>query len=267
MTLKLTLQTNGTVGATLVQSGGQALAVLERISKPDGFWAERDGVFACLLKATESSDAVPAGAGWARLKMKADGRFSLAGKLADGTPLVQSGYAGADGKITTFLLLPRGRGKLAIEASVPDQPVPVWNGTAEWHGAANRGNYPLGFDTELELIGERAASLGKDREVLTGSTSDLAAELILVDPAADSVRIPLTLRPGGKVAVSTPNTLRARVGRAADGGFKGSLKYPATGRPISFSGMILPSQREGTGFFLDQGKSRVVRLVPTTPAD
>jgi hypothetical protein len=202
----------------------------------------------------------PGGDSWGLVSVSKGGRIALKGLLADNTPVTQASLVSKSGLWPLYVPLYGGQGLLCgwlgfTNASDVGGAV-TWTKTV-----AGAAVYPGPFSLTTQALGERYPPASKRGDVL-----DLTRTKGLT----------LALQGG---ALTTPVTNRLTVARSGQSVFflcpQASLTFaPSTGvfsglakelngpGAVRFSGVVLPRNGFGAGFFVDGGLSGQVRLSP-----
>lgn len=100
------------------------------------------------------NDAVPQGNGYGAFTIAADGKLSIAGKLADGEALTNAGFVGPDGEIAVFKTLYTTKDKGSIVGTL-DLDAPALDGEITWSRPVNPSDkhrlYRAGFPDVITL--------------------------------------------------------------------------------------------------------------------
>lgn len=140
---------------SLAVGGGSASVmgwrrVWRLVSKPA---TSRQGYYTMGLEVTSPiiGSPVPEGTGFARCVVGADGGISLAGKVADGSPITSAGFIGPNGEVLLYQLLYAKLGSVVGRLAITENPVGslsnnIIAGLLTWlKPASNTRVYPRGF--------------------------------------------------------------------------------------------------------------------------
>lgn len=255
--------------------GANCLAVLPE-PKP--------GKYTILLSATDTSDAVPQGTGYATLTVGKHGGVAIAGKLADGESFSTSGVLVTSTAVTQFSInkplrypsvttrgqkgLLSGTLKFVIETGTSDL-----NGTLEWIKPEQRTTtkYPATIDTTLNVKGSLYMPPGRGKSVLPGFPVEggtASGTVELSDTSGFILSGTAQLSDANKLIITNPqDSLKVTI-TPSTGIFKGYFKYsPAVpggkAKLTDFGGVLFQDQIMGNGFFLGPNGSGTVSLTGT----
>jgi len=265
LTVQLQLdEVNGSdqITGTVAVSDGSWLA--ELAANRDVFNANTNpcphaGTYTLLIPGTPGATGSPAGDGYGLVKVTTAGRVMLTGLLADNTSVSQSTFLSKSGDWPLYVArYPAGRGSILGWLTFTNTPGDDLHGALIWTRPVQPSVplYNMGFTVVTETIGSqyipppggtRALNLVNDIVVL--SDGNLAASLtnhVQVD--ADNT-----------VVSQDDGAFQMKI-KSANGLFAGKVKDPATGKNISFKGVVLQKQNAGAGFFLNQDQSGEVYI-------
>lgn len=251
---------NGTDRVTGSVSGGTWTATLagdRAIYDGKTKIAPGAGSYTLILAGPHGSATEPGGDSYGTLTVGKNGEIAFAGTLADGTKVTPSAPVSKHGQWPLYASLYSGQGVLWGWLAFTTPP-----GTVAWVKLPeNTAYYPTGFSLAAEAVGARYSPPGKGTNVLGMSTTkDLT--LTLEDGGLmQGITNRLGLTPNGQVTPLSGSKLSLTF-TPATGAFNGSVVNPATGKPISFGGVVLQGQGIGSGFFLGTSGSGEVRLEP-----
>jgi len=227
------------------------------------------GRYTALLSSTDTSAAVPQGAGYAILTISKTGGVVMAGKLADGESFSSSskieatGTSGSPFSINKPLSYPKGKkgslvGTLSILTVTGSTEL---SGTLAWEKPQETtGAYPGAFSTNLDVTGSQYA-FTKGGSVLPAFESGTLAisdtNVVILSGSAHFTG-------GDTLTLYTPTDQLKMTITSATGVFKGTFSYPIAGKPskrTEFSGVMLQNQDAAGGFFLGPNGSGTVSLV------
>jgi hypothetical protein len=207
------------------------------------------------------------------------GTARLAGTLADGTPIL---YSNALSKAATWpLFFPtlRGKGSLSGWVSFPKTAADAMasSGLVWFKPAATlvRAStlYPSGWPAGMavDLMGSKYVrpARSENRSSFAGlgppdlATGNAEAELFGSDLPADGLHAPLNILPNDLVQLIAPNSDRLAMRLApSNGTFSGSFNPAAGGGRSTFKGVILQKHQCAVGYFLRNGASGSIEVVP-----
>jgi hypothetical protein len=203
---------------------------------------------------------VPGGDSYATLSIDAGGKFKLAGNLADGTKITQSGVVSGFGDWALYIPLYKGLGSfqgdvIYLPGSTEDYTAP----TVNWFKPEMPTAKFYREDFATETIGSGALYTPPARgtrviEITNGVVSFLGGNLMA--PFENSI----TLGADNKVINNSSNKLTLTI-TATTGLFKGSVTPPDATKAISFGGVIYQKTDAAYGFFLGTNQSGQVSIM------
>ena len=254
---------------------GQPIAITQGVVPPAA------GKYTLLLGPMDTSPLVPQGIGYATLTVGEKGGVVMAGKLPDGesftvtTSILAPGTADCRFSFDETLqypsiLLYKATGSLTGTLAFESGTDADLAGTFTWNKPQQvKGDYPMAFKTNLDVIGSRYLPAAKGSSVLPGFTS---GTLMLSDTGALMVSGSTPLDQGVALASSNILVLTDPVRdqlkvtiNPSTGVFKGAFLYPIPGRKpklTDFEGLLFQDQTLGGGFFLGPNGSGRVSLSP-----
>ncbi len=220
------------------------------------------GNFTVVLPAnTNNPAAFPQGDGWALVTVDAAGNIRARGVLADGARFNQRVPVSKFGTWPLHALLYKKTGWLGGWVAFTNVV-----GVSDCEGDVNWLR-PAGEANALALVGARYVAPPTGQRVLALGDGAGNARLILGGgdlPGAQTNL--LTVDADNKVTVVSGDSAKLGVViNAKTGQFKGSFAHPVTGRAAKFSGVVLPIQNFGAGFFVGPGQTGYVILEPVAP--
>ena len=252
-------------------NGTQANAISGGTPTPTPTPTPEAGKYTLLLSATDASEAVPQGTGYATLTVSKKGGAVIAGKLADGenfslSGLIVTGSGGDQLAVNKSLryssVTPKGtKGLLSGTLTFVTKTGPCnLYGTLEWtKPPQTEGEYQAAFDTTLDVSGSLYTPPSKGSSVLPGFT---AGTLELSDTSGFMLSGTTQLTPANKLAITDPQDgLKVTITNST-GIFKGSFEYPPGKKRKDFTGVLYQDQFNGGGFFLGPAGSGTVSLTP-----
>lgn len=206
------------------------------------------GTYTVILPPDEANADAPFGYGFLTTTIAANGNFTAAGRLADGTAVTVSATTSGDGNIPLYASLYADKGSLLGWLNVIDERVA---GVVSWIKPATKsGSYREGFTLTIECLGGLYDK--------TQPTLPTEAVLILNGAnLADAIEVTMHVGARSRITARTPGAL---VQITATGVFTGSVINPQTRRPIIFSGVLDQAAQAGFGSFQAGGLSGEVFL-------
>jgi hypothetical protein len=228
---------------------------------PDGL---EKSVFTVLLPA-DATASNPRGFGWATAKLAANGKLTLAGKLADGTPFTASAPLSTDQKAQLYIpLYTKPRGSLSGTLTFAINPA-RFAGTLNWTKPVQAKPgllFPGGFTATTAANGALYAAV-KNTPLLTFTvpgTPRLQAQT--AEGGIASVGAGGTLSLTGKVVFDLNDPKFKVALTRATGKFSGSFIPAAGEKALKFSGVLHQGLNFGAGSFTTTDQSGAIRLVP-----
>jgi hypothetical protein len=219
------------------------------------------GTYTVIFLGTNTDVSIPAGNGYATLRINPTGQSTMAGTLADGTSFSQSAAVGDDGSLPLYAPLYNGQGSLVSWLTFTNRPDDDLNGIVNWIKPANAPRsrlYPGGFTNQILAIGSiyhrppgtnHAIDLSNDSVVFSGG--NLAADFTNTITTAKS----------GRISNQSSNRMTINFS-AATGKLTGSVVPPSGGKAIPFSGMAFQRMNSGFGFMPGTDQSSSVTVSP-----
>jgi hypothetical protein len=243
--------TNGTWSASL--SGDRALFNTRTNPAP---WA---GPFTMVLPGEDGDPSLPAGNGFATIRVGLNGVARLAVVLPDGGRFSESAPLSQTGLWPVYIPLYSGRGSLLSWLSFTNRPTDDLNGNISWIKPANLHTryYSAGFTNILVAQGSayvRPASptnsvLTYTNAILTFTGGNLGADFTNL----------ISLGRSSRVFNQSTNVLSMSFS-LPQGTFSGHVKDPASGKSRTFRGAILQKQNAGFGLLLGTNRTSSVSL-------
>jgi PKD repeat protein len=203
--------------------------------------------------------AIPQGYGYGTLTVAATGGGKLGGVLADGTKITGNAPVSKHNTWPLYDALYKNQG--ACIGWVTFDTNDTLEATVDWFRPPMPAShyYPLGFSTNITLIGETYVSPSTggpspagNRQITLGG-GNLASNIVKTAVVGDS----------GNVTVSTPNSENVQLKlQPTTGQFSGSFKHPWLNKTISFKGVLLQLDNSGAGYFLGTNESGYVIFEP-----
>ena len=272
---------DGTASLTVNRTGLSPLSVRLALSQPDGVpmvsgtvsstgWeanllgyrantnaAALAGKYTVQFHGAQDGSTTPAGHGYGTVTVNTRGQVRLSGALADGTLLTQSAPVTGDGDWPFYVSLYGGRGSVSGWLRLTAEGVRTVEGFVHWERPAMPASrvYPEGFVLEADVIGSAYATNGAVPAL------DLPAGILEVNGPNFTEPVALDVRLGANNRlINATNNATVLTINPATGLFRGTVRHPATGRPVAIKGAVNQEQNGASGFFLDAGKSGSVVL-------
>jgi hypothetical protein len=216
--------------------------------------APQAGRYNLTIPGRPGSTTMPQGNGYATVKVDAAGKITMTGSLPDGTTLSQSATLSKYGVWPLYASLYTGRGSLLSWITIGGPGVgSSLGGDLSWTKPplSTAKYYPAGFTMGTGTWGSSYTPPPPGTPMLYRSQAQvvlhgggLAQDLVNIVMIASNNRVTSL----NKVTMTFTSST---------GVFKGTVPNPAGGRakPLAFSGVILPLQYGGLGYFLGTDQS------------
>ena len=217
--------------------------------------ATNAGRYTMIIPGDSESDMVPNGDGYGAVKVDAAGRLSLSGSLADGTKISQSARVSRNRQWPLYVPLYSGKGSLLSWMTFAKTDANDLSGLLNWIKPELKSAkyYPGGFTNQIEAWGARYTPPAKGSPLLPFATGEL---LLTGGDLAEPLISQLVIGANNRVTSTNNTSLSFSLG---SGIFKGKV-FNGTGKPISFSGVVLTNVDQGRGYFLGPTRSGQVLL-------
>jgi hypothetical protein len=204
--------------------------------------------------------AGPRGYGFGTVNISPAGVVKFSGTLADGSRVTQGSAISKENFWPLSVALYGGKGSLMSwmqvnsqsDSDVSGDPI-VWT-----KPAGSGGVLAQGFTNEVRAFGSLYSPAAPGHRLMNMA----AGSLVLKDggltlPLTNAISVDLRNK------VTSPQTAKFSLSfTPASGLFRGSTLNPATGRPISFQGVLFEKGRRGFGMFLGSSDSGQVNIYP-----
>jgi len=200
----------------------------------------------------------PAGDGFGTVQVKADGKLTFKGSLADGSPSVtQSVPLSRRGDWPLYLSLYGGQGSLLGWLGLSPSGETNIAGRLNWFRPPTPKPkvHTNGFNMESMVVGSIFSPIGTNRAL----NMDMAQAVFSDGNLSQALTNLLAFGPNGRVTNRGPNELTLTV-KPATGLFSGKVKPPGAAKAIPFNGVLLQRQEYGGGFFLGTNESGRIRI-------
>jgi hypothetical protein len=258
LTLEVTADANRIVGSVTDGNWTADLlanrAAFDKTANPSP-WA---GTYTMVLPGVASDASLPAGNGFAAIKIDASGNLRVAGSLADRTPFSQSVGISGDAAWPLYASLSGGKGLvwswITFDTSRPNDDL---NGSLAWIKKAVPAAklYPDGFTNVLDAIGsiyqKPLTSTTRVLDLATATASFSGGNL----PSDFSDQI--SIATNNKVTNESANKLSLNFAPAT-GLFTGSVTPPGTTQSFPFNGAVLQKVSAGYGSLFGPSQSSSV---------
>jgi uncharacterized repeat protein (TIGR03803 family) len=220
--------------------------------------APQQGLYTMILPGSYGSTNLPGGDSYASVTVSSAGALRVTGKLADGTAISQSVPLVGSGQWPLYVPIYGTAGSLSGWINFTNGGASDLVGGLHWikQTATRTKYYPSPFDLEADvvgsayhkpLVGQPILNLASPQVTLSGGN--------LTNAITNSVTIDMS----SKVTDLGTNKLKLTF-TLATGLFRGTVMNPATKRAVSFNGVVLQNQTNGSGWFLGTNQAGVVTI-------
>lgn len=215
--------------------------------------APQAGKYTLVIPPSASGSNEPAGNGFGAVTVSDLGTVTFSGTLGDGTPVATSGVV-ADGLWPLYLPLYGGKG--AIFGWLTFTNDTSFGGQVAWfkQPEANKP-YPAGFTNSPDVFGS-AYHYTNGMALVSFSNGTLS---LTNGGLAESIVSQLLVTRDNEATNASGDKLTFTT---ATGLFKGSVKNPATGKPVTVAGALLQNDNIGAGLFMGDNETGDVLLIP-----
>lgn len=218
--------------------------------------ATQAGKYTIVLPADTNSAAGPESDGFGTVSVTTKGAVSLTGSLPDGTKFTQKTALSKHGDWPLYVPLYKGRGSIISWVNFTSGPGSDLLGLFNWFKQTQTAKYYAGgFTNEALLAGSRFIP-GATNNIL--GISNALVSFLGGNLSADFTNA-IAIDAKNKVTNLGSNKLSLSLNKSS-GTFKGSVTPPAGGKALSFSGVILQKQTNGSGFLPGTNRSSRVGL-------
>lgn len=219
------------------------------------------GNYTMTLPGFDNDPNLPAGDGYGTVRVDAGGVAHFIDNLADGTKAVRNVPLAQNGLCPLYVSLYSGNGSIVAWLTFANQPTSDLSGRLSWikPPVPAAAIYPVGFTTEIIAAGSlyQPPATNTD-EVMNFSNASLAFS---GGNLATNFTSTVFLLPSGAVTNLSGGQFKMNVALGS-GIFTGSTKDPASGKALSFHGVVLQKMNFGSGFLLGTNQSSRVVLSP-----
>jgi len=220
--------------------------------------APQAGRYTLVMPGSLEEPEQPGGDGYAIVTVASSGDVRVAGSLADGTKFSIAPVLVNHDWCPLYISLYGSQGFLRGWINFSNAPVQDPAGNFTWlkPPRITRGPYPNGFALQVNAIGAAYVPPGSHQPVISlqggylefmgGSLPEAIDEELLVDP-------------NNKLQLA-PGSLDYIVFSLQTGVFRGTFKASPDSVKTSFSGVVLQRIGAGGGYFLQNGKSSLVKI-------
>ena len=218
------------------------------------------GTYTLLIPGIPGATQSPAGDGYGIVKVTTAGKVTLTGVLADGTSVSESGALSKSGQWALYAPLYVGRGCLMGWLAFTNTPLSDIDGWAGWIRPVQPSValYTMGFTMVTEAIGSQYVKPPAGIRVLNFANGIVS---LSDGNLAESFTNQVQLNANNTIVNLGSNGLKLAI-NIGDGLMAGSAQDPATGKYLSFKGVVLQKQNAAGGFFLNQNQSGEVFFGP-----
>lgn len=214
------------------------------------------GLYTLIISGATNPAVGPAGASYATLKISSTGTIAASGSLADGTPVTLSSMLSSGGYWPLYVNLYNGRGSLWGWASVNSNLVAA-SGALSW---INAGNTSKTASDTSGFTNLQATLIGSLYNPATGLPQGPAT--VTLTGAGLTLTNNITVGSDDKISTTNATGLKLSIAHAT-GIISGTFANPTNSRDsIKVSGVILQSQTNAQGYFLNNAQSGAFELTP-----
>jgi hypothetical protein len=208
--------------------------------------------------ASDNSASTPDGNSFGTVTVDKAGRIRLAASLADATKLSQAVTLSKNGDWPLYVPLYGGNGSMMSWLAFNNTASSDIDGDVVWikPNVPSAKLYPLGFKVTSPARGSRFQGAPAPGNLLTFTNGELA---LVGGDLAGSITNQITLGARNRVTNLSANKLTLTFS-PSKGSFTGRVINPASGKPVSFSGVVLQKENAGFGWFLGLSHSGLVSL-------
>jgi len=219
------------------------------------------GSYTVVFLGTNTDASIPAGNGYALLKVNPNGQSTMAGTLADGTSFSQSAAVANDGSLPVYVPLYSGQGSLVSWLTFTTRADDDLNGTVNWIKPANAPHsrlYTGGFTNQIPAIGSvyhRPPGTNHVLDLSNASVTFYGGNL------ASDFTNSITTAKSGRIVNQGSNRMMLNFS-AATGKFTGTVAPASGGKAMPFSGVAFQRMNFGFGFLPGNDQSSGVLITP-----
>ena len=220
--------------------------------------APQAGKYTLIIPGDYTSTTEVAGCSYGTLTVSKAGAVSCQLFLADGTKLTPSGSVSKYGQWPLYASLSGGEGSILSWVTFTNAPTDDLTGALVWTkpGVENSRYYPNGFTLTTSVSGSRYIQPAKGANVLNLTDGYVALE---GGDLAQNMSDQITLGANNRATDLSGNKLTLTF-TTSTGLFTGRVTDPATGKPVSFNGVVLQRSNVGYGYFLGKDQSGQVLI-------
>jgi hypothetical protein len=204
-------------------------------------------------------DGSPGGDGFGTVKVDASGNVRLAASLADGTKISQTAVLSESGIWPLYTSAYQGLGEVMGWMQFGTNGV---NGQLVWmkQSGANTKIYPSGFTNQVDSFGSLYRAPAKGQRVLALNNGN--GNLALTGGGMSSIfNNAIAVDANNRVTSAANPTLKLTI-TSSTGLFKGSIRNPDSGLPLTFQGALFPDRNLALGYFLGPGGAGQISVEP-----
>ena len=218
------------------------------------------GKYTLVIPGWESDPSLPLGDGYATVQVSTSGQATFTTVLTDGTKFSQSAMLSKNGFCPLYATLYSGKGSVMCWIAFANLAGSDINGTLNWIKPTNSSAfYPAGFNNTSEVVGSAYVPPAVSTVHILNLTN-AAVAFSGGNLAADFTNL-VSLGLSSKVTNLSSNKLTMSF-TLSTGTFSGSTTETATGRTVSFRGIVLQKPNAGHGHYLGVNQSGRVSLTP-----
>ncbi|MGO9201588.1 MAG: Ig-like domain-containing protein [Limisphaerales bacterium] len=220
--------------------------------------APQAGKYTLIIPGDYTSTTEVAGCSYGTLTVSKAGAVSCQLFLADGTKLTPSGSVSKYGQWPLYASLSGGEGSILSWVTFTNAPTDDLTGALVWTkpGVENSRYYPNGFTLTTSVSGSQYIQPAKGANVLNLTDGYVALE---GGDLAQNMSDQITLGANNRATDLSGNKLTLTF-TTSTGLFTGRVTDPATGKPVSFNGVVLQRSNVGYGYFLGKDQSGQVLI-------
>lgn len=209
------------------------------------FSAKQPAPFAGHYNLVIDNNADVGGNGFGSVLVSATGMAVSSVRLADGSVMSQNVAVSKNGDWPIFAVLYRGQGSILGWVKFANQPGSSLTGTLNWfRPPSNTRAYPNGFSTTVAVIGSLFITPSTRAPLLQWSDGFVQ---LANGNLPDAVTIPVNYTPNNLIT-NTAGDVALRATVNSSGLITGQFTQPGQ-KPTTWSGVVLPRNNSGAGFF------------------
>lgn len=226
--------------------------------------APQAGRYTFLIPPSDPGNAVPQGTGYGTVTISPSGGVSLVGRLGDDTPLLRAGRLAKDGTFPLYAQPYAGTGAVSGLVSFENlSGQSDFDGALDWFRPANNasGFYPVGFSTQVSVIGSRYRRPAAGVRVLDFAATQSNGVLSFSDGNLSSTPPDRTITlTATNAVIPDPGPRVSLTINLTNGLFSGVFTDPFTGGLRGYHGAVFQDRDDGAGVFRGNGQTGTVEL-------